>query len=419
MKEPALRAEPPGGDGPAPYEPHSLADVKPSPVLESAYADANAQMRDRLWWAGSTVYKHRWFVLWLTALIALASIVLTLRMPNQYRAETRVLLPDGGSAMAGALAGLAPAAAMLLGGSGGGFTRYMAILNSPSTHQEIVERFDLVEVYDVGDDPNPQQAAISELRDRAAFEVSVEFDYLSVSVLDEDPQRSAQLSNYFVELLNRRNVDLTSSSAGANRRFLEQRLETANAELDSAQAEMQALQERSGVVEPTAQAAALFTSLAAAQGQVAEAEAQYQALLTQAGPENSAVQSAAAALQSARSQVARLQSGAEAGMPAMRDLPQVQREYASVMQDVVIQTKIIETIQPLYEQAALEERRDTDAVQVLDVATPPHKKAAPRRSVIVIGATLSAFLLGILFVLVHRWGREHIPSLLSRLRTTA
>ena len=385
--------------------------------VDAALDAAHDRTRERLWWAGAALYRRRWVVFAVTALVAGLAVALSLRIPNQYRAETRVLLPEGGgSIMASAISSISPAAAALLGGGGGEFTRYMAILTSPSTMSEVVDRFDLVRVYDLGEAEHPRHAALGELGDRAEFEVSLDYDYLSVSVLDEDPERAAQIANHFVALLNRRNVELTTSSAAANRTFLERRLEQANADLDAAQAEMQALQERSGVVEPTAQAEALFASLGEAQGAAAAAEAQYQGLLVQFPADSPEVQAARAVAESARAQVDRLRSGAEAGLPGLGGLPGVQRQYAEVMQEVIIQKQVIETVQPLYEQAALQEQRDADAVQVLDPATPPVRKAEPRRSLLVIAATLSAFLVAVSVTLLLAALRRSGPTVLARLR---
>ena len=261
---------------------------------------------------------------------------------------------------------------------------------------------------------------MAELAARASFEVSLEYDFLSVSVLDPSPTRAAQIANFFVERLNLRNMELTSRSASQNRRFLEERLEQANLALDSAQADLQGIQERYGVIEPEAQASALMAALGQAQGQVGVAEAQYQALRAQYGDENPDVAAARAAVESARQQVARLSAGSEAVMPVpIQRLPQVQRQYAEAMQGVMVQRRIIEEVQPLYEQAALQEQRETDAVQVLDVASPPARKAEPRRSLLVLGATFSAALIACAVVLLLGWMRQNGRTVLARLRTPA
>ncbi len=393
----------------------------PAPDVTREYLAAADRSQDRLWWAGSVLYRRRWWIIGATVLAAIASVFLSLQIPNQYRAETRVLMPEdgGGGLVASALSSISPTAAALLSGGGGGFTRYMAILSSPSTMASVVERFDLVDRYDLAEEEHPFDEAVRELAERAEFEVALDFDYLGISVADEDPEVAAQIANYFVERLNERNIEFQSSNAAGNRAFLERRLDQANADLDSAQAELQALQERSGVVEPTAQAEALFSALATAQAGVATAEVQYQSLLSQYGPENPDVQAAQAAVQAARGQVNRLRGGAEAGLPGLGGLPRVQRQYAEVLQDLEIQRAIIETVQPLYEQAALQEQREADAVQVLDPATPPSRKAAPRRSLLVIGATLSVALLAVVLALSVAWIRQRLPAVLARLEAGA
>lgn len=383
------------------------------------YAAASARTTDRLWWAAGTLYRRRWWIFAITALVAGAAVYLTLQIPNRYRAETRVLLPEGGSSLlGGALSNLPPAAAALIGGGGGGsFQRYMAILTSPSTLASVVERFDLVRVYDLGQKPFPNERALGELAKRATFDVSLDFDYLAVSVLDEDPQRAAQMADFFVERLNERNIEFQSSSAAENRQFLKARLDQANADMTQAQGQLQSIQERSGVVEPGAQAEALFSALASAQAEVSSAEIQYQALVSELGPENPTAAAAKAGLDAARGQLQRLRGGSEAGLPALQRLPRIQRDYASAMQELTMQRAIIETIQPLYEQAALQEQREVDAVQVLDPATPPTRKAEPRRTIIVLTATASAFLIAVALVLALAVMRRAGPAFVARLKS--
>ena len=403
-----------GGDGPA-------GRPLPELTLDDAASKASEQVRAGLWRMASLLYRRKWTIVAVALLTGIAAVFITLRLPNQYRAETKVLIPDAsGGLMSSMLGSLSPAAAALLGGSGSGFTRYLAILSSREMLGAVVDRFDLIEVYDLGEEENPREEAMAELAARASFEVSLEYDFLSVSVLDPSPTRAAQIANFFVERLNLRHVELTSRSASQNRRFLEERLEQANLALDSAQADLQGIQERYGVIEPEAQASALMAALGQAQGQVGVAEAQYQALRAQYGDENPDVAAARAAVASARQQVARLSGGSEAVMPVpIQRLPQVQRQYAEAMQGVMVQRRIIEEVQPLYEQAALQEQRETDAVQVLDVASPPARKAEPRRSLLVLGATFSAALIACAVVLLLGWMRQNGRTVLARLRTPA
>ncbi|MEM1116504.1 MAG: lipopolysaccharide biosynthesis protein [Bacteroidota bacterium] len=341
---------------------------------------------------------------------------ITLTLPNEYEAETRLLLPES-SGLGSLIETVIPGASSILGDQGGGYSRYLAILTSRTTFETVVDRFDLIERYDLTDDETPRSKAVRQLADNTTFDVSLDFDYLAVQVLDEDPEVAAQMANFFADELNRRNIRLSASSAAENREFLEVRLGEAEVALDSALAELQQFQEQSGVVEIEAQAEALMSALADAQGQVAAAEAQYRALRSQFGEENPDVAVAREVFRSARAQVGRLTGGSEAVMPvSIQQLPALSRRYALILAELKTQEAILEVVRPLYEQAVLTERQETDAVQVLDPAIPPDRKARPRRTLIVLAAAFSAGIFLCLLVLATAWVRQRGHVVSSRLR---
>ena len=101
----------------------------------------------------------------------------------------------------------------------------------------------------------------------------------------------------------------------------------------------------------------------------------------------------------------------------IRELPAVSRQYALLMAELRAQEEILRVLRPFYEQAVLTEREDADAVQVLDPALPPVKKAEPRRSLIVLASAAAAGLLAALLIVLGAWVRERAPHVVARLRT--
>lgn len=369
------------------------------------------------WWAARTLYKRRIFITVITVLGIVTSVVLALLLPISYKAETRVMLPEeGSSSVLGMLESVAPGASAVLGQSSGGYTRYLSILTSRTVMENVVERFELERVYETTESPTSLQDAVATLRSNFDFNVALDFDYLALSVLDADPERAARIANYLVEVLNRENMRLTAANARQNREFIEHRLAEAQTELDSAQVELQLFQERHGVVDIEEQSAAFFQSLASLRANIASLEIQYGSLRRQLGDDNAQTIAAHDALQEARATLRRLSSGSDTLMPIpLRDLPEASRAYASIYQSVVEQTKILETIRPLYEQARFTEERDAIAVQVLDPAIPPARKAKPQRKIIVIAIALSFFLLSTMYVLFLAWWRENKETIAHRL----
>lgn len=373
-----------------------------------------------LWDAAGALYRRWKLIAAVTVVAALVSVGLALMLPKWYAAEARVLQPEGGalSMLSGLTGSVGGGLGMLLGGGSGEYTRYLAILTSRSLMEEVVEEFDLVRVYDVGDADAPLYAAIEQLHTNVEFDVNPEFLYLAVRAFDKDPGRAAAMANFMVDELNEQHARLSSQSARQSRVFIEQRLNQAQADLDSVRAELQAFQEEHGVVELQAQAQAFMESMAELKGATAQLEVQYQTLARQYGPDNPQVQAAREALTAAQAQVRGALGGRDALLPvSMQSLPALSRRYAELMQGQLTQATIIETIYPIYEQAMFQEEREAVAVQVLDEAVPPTLAARPSRRLVAVIGTVTAFFLVVVYVLGEawlRWNRERLAGQLQR-----
>jgi uncharacterized protein involved in exopolysaccharide biosynthesis len=370
------------------------------------------------WFVVGALRRHRWMIVSLTALGAVASVVVALVLPVQYGAVARVLLPTSGSGGLSALIGdLSPVGGALLGGGAKDYNRYLAILTSRSLQDAVVNRFDLIERYETANKRDPMGYARAELADRTTFEVDLEYDFLSISVLDEDRQTSADMVNFYVSELNRRNQELSAQNASGQRRYVETRYAEAELALDSVRAEMQRFQEANGVVEVPAMAEALMTSLADARAEVVRAEVEYEALRAQFGDDNPQVQAARDVVDAARRAQGELIAGQDASMPvALRRLPALGAEYSRLYQELLTQTKIIEATRPILEQARFAEEQERIAVQVLDRAVPPVLKARPQRMLLVAVVTLSAFLLAMIMAVILAWLKQNRVRLAELLR---
>jgi uncharacterized protein involved in exopolysaccharide biosynthesis len=387
-------------------------------VLISDHARAE-RAEATLWQTLSTLYRWRRFIAGVTLLMAAASVVISLLLPNEYRATTRLLLPDSGSGgLSAALLGdLSSVAKGFLGGQVGDYTRYLALLTSRTTYETLVDSFDLVTVYKVEDKKFPREEAIKRLEDNLEFVVDKEYEFLSVNVLDRDPERAAAMANFLARFLNHTQARLSSETAGNLRRYVEQRYAEAQSAVDSLLDATRVFQQRYGVFDLSAQTQGFFTYLAELRANTLQAEIQYEALRERLGEENEQVKTYRDLSRSAARKYADAVGGREALLPVPQNtVPEVVRQYADLERERIIQTRILEIVAPLLEQARFEELRKVEAVQVVDMAFPPALKAAPKRSIIVVMATLSAFLLTVLFVLVYTWWEREGTRILSRLR---
>ena len=171
------------------------------------------------------VLRHWRLVLLICVPIVLGTAALSLVMTKTYRATASVVLP--GSTQ-GADLGLA--GSLLSGGEGallrkmmdvGNVTDfYVGILKSRVVLDALVDRFNLMQIYEC---PDCRWQAVAQLQENSDIKAGEE-GIVQVSVIDEDPARAAAIANAYVEELDRQNKRLSAGQATSKRLFLENRL---------------------------------------------------------------------------------------------------------------------------------------------------------------------------------------------------
>ena len=378
---------------------------------------------DEAWWQTlGTLYRRKALIIGITGGMAVLSVVITLFLPNWYKASSRLLLSGSGSGgLSAALLGdLSSAARSLLGSSGGDYVRYLAILNSRSVLTSVVDTFDLIRVYGEEDSDTPLEDALETLEDNVDFVIDDEYDFLSVEVLDKDPNRAAEMSNYFVRALDRINNELSSRSAGYFRSYVEDRYLESEREIAGILDSLQSFQERYGVFDLEAQTQAYFDQLAELRVNALQAQIQYETLKSQFGAGNVQVKAYGEIVEATNRFYEAALAGKEQVLPvSQEDAPTMVRAYLGLTLNQTIQQRILELVAPMLEQARFEEQRQIEALQVVDAAIAPTKKFKPKRSIIVIAATLSALILVVVYVLIASWWKKNYRYFARRLGEAA
>ena len=80
--------------------------------------------------------------------------------------------------------------------------------------------------------------------------------------------------------------------------------------------------------------------------------------------------------------------------------PNTSLQYLDALRNLKYQEALWEILARQFEMAKLDEAKDFPLIQVLDKATPPEKKSKPKRSLIVLLATLVAFFLAVIWAFI-------------------
>lgn len=381
-----------------------------------------SQASEIFWESVRLILNRRWFVIGITGITAIVALIISLLLPNWYLAETRLLIPGqtSGGLLSSVLGGRATSAASsLLGGIVNDYQQELAILNSRTLNQTVVEEFDLIDVYDLSDSQSPMVFALEELGANTEFIVDNEYNYLAIQVYDQDPERAAEMSNFFVSELNRLGIELSTETARAYRATVENRYREIEDSLNTVLRSIRELQQQTGVIDLPTQAAAFMEGLTDWRSQIFLAELEFNNILYLYGPDHSQTRAAQSAVKQARDSYNQALQGQERFMPIPQDdLPDVAFQFAELQVESVILTSLIEFARPLLEEARLSEERSAKSVQVLDPAIPPTEKAKPWRAAICVVSTMTGFMLSVLYVLIIAWWKRNYKSIATRLNTS-
>jgi uncharacterized protein involved in exopolysaccharide biosynthesis len=343
----------------------------------------------------------------ITTAAVILSVVYSLTLKNVYSAKTTLLPPqkDSGGGAAALLASMGGGLAGLAGGFGGGSTDlYLGILKSRSVTDSVIKRLDLDSEFKSknADDTRKKLSGLVKFQAGKDGIITITADY-------KDPVKAALLANTFIDELQKKSRQLNLTKASTERSFLERRLIVVRQDLKSAEDAMRSFQEKNKTIKADSQAAAAIEGIARLKAELVTKEVQLAALRNSMTDESAEVRTLLAGISKLRSQLNSMSgSGGDGGViPSVGNAPSIGMEYVRRLRELKIQEALFEQLTKQFELAKISEARDSSALQVLDEAVPPLRKSKPKRSLIVILATVTAFFGSIFLVFI----REYLAKL--------
>lgn len=356
--------------------------------------------------------KYRWFLFWFVLVITTGTTVFALLSTKWYEASASVLPADNTDFLS-AFSGLSSLAknftaskglAALTGNTD--FDKFMAILKSSTMTDDVIKKFGLAKEYDM---ENTYYDKVVKMF-LSNLELTIQDEgNLTISVYDQNPQKAADIVNYMIAKLNEINTNLSTENARSNKEFIEKRyLENVN-EINSLETDMQNFQEKYGVIAVPQQLEATVKGMAAIYAELAQKEIEYNVLKRTYGDSNPLTANASITVQEIQNKIRSLNGGADNLQQGANPLipiktaPALANKYLKIYQNLQIQYKILEFVQPMYEQARVEEARQTPSVLVLDKAGVPDRKEKPKVSLYALIAFVISLLLGFFIVFLKEF----------------
>lgn len=303
-------------------------------------------------------------------------------LPPTFTASTTLLPPQQGqSGTAAALASLGSLAGLAGGAAGvrNQSEQYVAMLESNTVTDRVVDEFKLMDVYG----QSLRTGARARLAASSRIGISKTSGLIGIDVTDTDPTRAAAIANRYVLELRRLTGSLALTDAQRRRTFFENLLTQSRDRLAETQRSLQASGFNASALRSEPKATA--ETYAKLQGEMAAAEVRLQSLRGSLTDSATEVQHQQATVSALRAQSARTERPSEG---------QAAGDYVTRYREFKYQETLFELYARQFELARADESRDSDSVQVIDPATPPELKSGPKRlSMAGMAAAITALVL--------------------------
>lgn len=354
-------------------------------------------------------------VFFVSAMVAVISLI----MPKTFRA-TAVIMPSESEEATGlfqALQGL-PISGLSIGTNTTDTNRLLAILGSRRVREKIVEQFDLIKVYEV----ETMEEALAALDNNLHFglqeegtirvDVDVKTPWFSSEESDSSARGlSADMANSLIGEVDLVNKELNSTSARLQRTFIEERLEQNRKDLTKAEERLRRFQERYGTISLPVQTEATIKMAAELNAQILANEVTYEALKVLRNPDSPELKRVELEIAAARQKLSAIEKRLpedpgylQGPFPILSEVPDLSMQLVRLERDIEVQNQLYAFLVEQYEQARIQEARDTPTIQVLDWAKDPEKKYRPHRTLMVIVSFVLSSVLSVVGILFwEKW----------------
>ena len=373
-----------------------VEDVEPREPATETSEDNGPSLTDEVL---DIATQHRRALVRVLVIALIVSTAVAFLIPKRYESTTRIMPPEGPNpaALLAAVTGKMPAG---LGELAGGFLGvkntgplWMALLQSRTVLDHQIDNSDLMRVYWT----KRRYRARKKLMNRTDIKEDKKSGVIDITVSDSDPARARALANGYVNELNQLLASVSTSSARRERMFIEQRLNTARADLEEAEKEFGKFASRNSTFDVKEQSKAIVGAGAQLEGQIIAAQAELEGLQQTYTDDNVRVRAVKARINSLKRDLAKIGGTGEESegslapgglSPSVRQLPIVGVQWADLYRRSKIQETVFELLTQQYEIAKIEEAKEIPTVKVIDVADYPERKSWPPREIIVTLGTL-------------------------------
>ena len=269
-------------------------------------------------------------------------------------------------------------------------TLFENILTSRNNIEQVLTKFKLNDEWKF----NFTQEAVKNFRDEIMVISKDKIaGTMDISVYDKNPQRSKEIIDFLIEQLNKIYADLYVQNAKNNRQFIESRVSIIKDDLKKAEDSLKIYQQDYGVA-PDVIAKYATTAELQLETEIKQEEIKLDLLRKILTPDQSDIRIQEDKIVLLKNQLSEIKNSPDnKSNLRLKNTPDIIMNYFRLSRNLEIQNKLLIYIVPLFEQAKIDENKDTPTVLVLDPPFVPEKKVKPKRMTLIIMSLFGTFFM--------------------------
>jgi len=365
--------------------------------------ETNNNSSTHYWWLWTLLFNWK-LLIFGSLIVGIIGLGISFVLPKWYRAEAEIMPYYQSSGGLGSFADLA-SGILTMGGGGGDYVLPMmttpsdlwgALAKSNAMVDTLIVQYDLGNRYDIKKHKDLRDV----VREHMDTEVTGE-GILVIGYEDKNPKIAAMIANSIVDYLDNVNRELRSGSAGATRKFIEERLHETALSLAEAESSFASFQKEYGAISLEDQTRVAIENAAQLRAELLIAEVEMAMLSSSRKYIHGEVQDVQSRINTIKKQLKEIKSGTGFEEPfGLDDIPDLGIRYARLYRDLTIEELLYQYLVQQYEQSRIEEMKDTPILQILSRARVPDYKDRPKRAVIAVLTTISAFIILSIWVIL-------------------
>lgn len=371
------------------------------------------------------LWSRKWLIIFLTVLGAGLSIGCALYLKNVYKSSARILPPqEDKNKLSGLMSQLSALPLMGLSGMGAdkadAFEILKAYLMTRENIWKVIDRFDLKAHFAI--EAKFREDVEDFYRQKLELNADKKSGVITVSFSAMTPRMAVDVVTMNLDMLDEISRLKVVTENTRKLRFLEERLADATKDLVAIEEEIQQYKRDNHLLTVEGQAKATVEVAFRLQSEILLNQARLKVRLELGANDNhpevkvlrleiEALEKQMRDLEEGRMQV-QSKGNEEPRLTfiPLAQIPRIELEMERLLRRKLIAQEVFSVLTKEHEIAKIESAKEQNLIQIVEAAQTPERKDKPRRSVIVIVATMASFMLACFYVLLLQAVRNRKAS---------